>query len=306
MSAIILHHYDASPYANKIRKVLGYKGLPWQSVIIPEIMPKPDLVALTGGYRMTPVMQVGANIYCDSHLIASQIDHLRPNPALYPQQQAVSIAALEQWSNNLFLPLFVVLVGHGGIIDEPFLEDRNKVMHEALSPESARAKMPESLASLRSAVVFLEQQLDDGPTYLLGNEPNAADFAVDVVVSTLFLLPPFSELLADCPHLAQWAGRMAAIPNGERSEISSQQALDVARDAEPVIDGGASDGHDGFEAGDIVEVTPSRLGRCPVEGKLVVSNTHEVVVLRETDALGEVAVHFPRAHVVVNKVHSLR
>ena len=95
MSAIILHHYDASPYANKIRKVLGYKGLPWQSVIIPEI----------DGFE-TPVMQIGANIYCDSHLIASQIDHLRPNPALYPPQQAVSIAALEQWS-DLFLPLFV-------------------------------------------------------------------------------------------------------------------------------------------------------------------------------------------------------
>ena len=57
---------------------------------------------------------------------------------------------------------------------------------------------------------------------------------------------------------------MAAIPNGERSEINSQRALDVARDAEPVIDGGASDGHDGFEAGDLVEVTPSGLGRCPV------------------------------------------
>ncbi|MDE0272598.1 MAG: glutathione S-transferase family protein [Gammaproteobacteria bacterium] len=306
MSAIILHHYDPSPYANKIRKVLGHKGLAWQSVIIPEVMPKPDLVALTGGYRMTPVMQIGANIYCDSHLIAAQIERLQPNPKLYPQQQAASIAALEQWSNNLFLPLFVVVVGHGGFIDEPFLEDRNKVMHEALSPEVAKAKMTGSLASLRSAVVFLERQLDDGPPYLLGSEPTAADFAVEVVTSALFLLPPFSGLVEGCPHLAEWAGRMAAIPNGERSEISSQQALDVARESEPVIDGGTSDGHDGFETGDIVEVTPSGLGRCPVEGQLVVSNAHEVVVLRETDSLGEVAVHFPRAHVVVNKVGSNR
>ena len=51
MTDIILHHYETSPYAEKVRLGLGLKGLAWASVEIPVIMPKPDLTALTGGYR---------------------------------------------------------------------------------------------------------------------------------------------------------------------------------------------------------------------------------------------------------------
>ena len=32
MPDIILHHYDMSPFAEKIRLALGLKGLPWRSV----------------------------------------------------------------------------------------------------------------------------------------------------------------------------------------------------------------------------------------------------------------------------------
>ena len=63
MADIILHHYETSPYAEKIRVALGIKGLAWSSVQIPRIMPKPDLMPLTGGYRKTPVMQIGADIF---------------------------------------------------------------------------------------------------------------------------------------------------------------------------------------------------------------------------------------------------
>jgi hypothetical protein len=69
MTDIILHHYAVSPYSEKVRIGLGLKGLAWGSVETPVIMPKPDLTALTGGYRKAPVLQIGADIYCDSQLI---------------------------------------------------------------------------------------------------------------------------------------------------------------------------------------------------------------------------------------------
>ena len=62
MSELILHHYPSSPFAEKTRLMLGYKSLAWKSVIIPMIMPKPDVVALTGGYRKTPILHIGADI----------------------------------------------------------------------------------------------------------------------------------------------------------------------------------------------------------------------------------------------------
>ena len=42
MADLILHHYDMSPFAEKIRLALGVKGLSWRSVQTPMVLPKPD------------------------------------------------------------------------------------------------------------------------------------------------------------------------------------------------------------------------------------------------------------------------
>ena len=55
-TAIIFHHYDISPFSEKVRVAFGIKGLDWYAVEQPVIMPKPELTALTGGYRKIPVM----------------------------------------------------------------------------------------------------------------------------------------------------------------------------------------------------------------------------------------------------------
>ena len=66
MAELILHHYDISPYAKKIRLAFGLKRLVRASVIVPATLPKPDLMPLTGGFRRGPVLQIGADIYCDT------------------------------------------------------------------------------------------------------------------------------------------------------------------------------------------------------------------------------------------------
>src|SRR5512140_3313528 len=88
MSDLFLPHYPMSPFSEKIRLVLGYKKLAWKSVIIPSIMPKPDLTALTGGYRKTPVLQIGADIYCDSQLIMRELERRHPTPSFLPPATA--------------------------------------------------------------------------------------------------------------------------------------------------------------------------------------------------------------------------
>ena len=88
MSDHILHHYDGSPFSEKVRLMLGFKRLPWTSVEVPRIMPKPDVVALTGGYRKTPFLQIGNEVYCDSALICDVLEHLQPTPPLYPSTES--------------------------------------------------------------------------------------------------------------------------------------------------------------------------------------------------------------------------
>ena len=97
---IILHHYDISPYSEKVRLGLGLKGLAWASVEIPVIMPKPDLTALTGGYRKTPVLQIGADIYCDSQLIMRELERRHPSPSFYPAGRGAA-DALAWWAEKL-------------------------------------------------------------------------------------------------------------------------------------------------------------------------------------------------------------
>jgi glutathione S-transferase len=76
---VILHHFEESPFSEKIRTIFGFKGVSWRSVRIPRIMPKPDLMPLTGGYHRTPVMQIGTDIFCDTQIIIREIERSRPS-----------------------------------------------------------------------------------------------------------------------------------------------------------------------------------------------------------------------------------
>ena len=105
MPDLILHHYDLSPFGEKIRLAMGYKSLSWQSVEVPIWPPKPDLMPLTAGYRRAPVLQVGADVYCDTLLILRELDRRHPEPTLYPDEQTGLNAALGQWLDEAcFIP----------------------------------------------------------------------------------------------------------------------------------------------------------------------------------------------------------
>ena len=58
------------------------------------MLPKPDVIALTGGYRRTPVLQIGSDVYCDTALIAEVLERIRPEPTLYPAAHAATATFL--------------------------------------------------------------------------------------------------------------------------------------------------------------------------------------------------------------------
>ena len=83
MLDLILHHYDASPFSQKAQKMLGIKQLPWNSVEMPMTAPKPDLEAITGGYRGTPVLQIGSDVFIDTVAIADALDYFFPQTKVF-------------------------------------------------------------------------------------------------------------------------------------------------------------------------------------------------------------------------------
>ena len=110
MPELILHHYPRSPFSEKIRLLLGHKQLAWRSVTIPPIMPKPDVLALTGGYRRTPFLQIGADIYCDTALMCKVIDRVAPQLPLYPPAVAGLAEIVAQWADSALFWIAVISV----------------------------------------------------------------------------------------------------------------------------------------------------------------------------------------------------
>ena len=164
MTEVILHHYPMSPYAEKVRKALGIKRLPWRSVTIPVIMPKPDLTPLTGGYRKTPVMQIGADIYCDTQLILRELERRFPEPSFYRGTDAGTANALSFYlDRTLFSPVVGMVFGlNPGSLPEGFAEDRAKLMGRELNLERLKQAVPMLVDQLRPQFAWLEAMLVDG------------------------------------------------------------------------------------------------------------------------------------------------
>src|ERR1700736_3501687 len=164
MADIILHHYETSPYAEKIRVALGIKGLAWSSVQIPRIMPKPDLMPLTGGYRKTPVLQVGADIYCDTQLMMLEIEKRSPEKPLLPVGQEGEARALAMWiDRNIFWAAVGVVMGAiGDKLPEAFQKDRSEFSGRSFDPARLKAAAPFARDQTYAHLIFAEEMLRDG------------------------------------------------------------------------------------------------------------------------------------------------
>jgi glutathione S-transferase len=300
MDDLILHHYAASPFSEKVRLVLGFKGLAWTSVTVPVMMPKPDVVALTGGYRRTPFLQIGADVYCDTALMCRLIDRIAPQPPLLPPASAGLAPILAQWADSaLFwaaVPLTIQLGGPGGILPDlspeflkAFAADR-----AAMSAGIRRPAAHDARAHLANHLQALETTLADGRRFVLGEAACIADFAIAQSPWFIRLSPKVAaQLLHGYPRLLEWYERVAAFGHGTHAELSSAAALRISAEA-PGHAPCRVDATLGFEAGADVTVNALDYGADPVAGALVGQTLDEVVIERRDDRAGVVHVHFPR------------
>ena len=182
MADIILHHYAASPFAEKVRIALGLKQAAWKSVDIPNVMPKPDLMPLTGGYRKTPVMQIGADIYCDTQLIMLELDRRQPEPSLLPKGREGEVRAIAMWlDRNIFSPAVGVVMSQVPVEErfgEAFKKDRSEFSGRSFDPERLRAALPVVRDQTYALLSLAEAMLADGRNFLLGKTPCLADCAL--------------------------------------------------------------------------------------------------------------------------------
>lgn len=299
MRALILHHYDISPYAEKIRAILGFKGLAWRSVHIPIVMPKPDLTALTGGYRLTPVLQIGADIYCDTKVIARRIERERPEPTLFPRDTAALERAVSLWGESTFMPLVIIGLA-SGVFPQDFIADRQKMIPGGFDAAGAQSLVPSRIDHIRAVLDLLERQLSDGRPFILGAECSLADFSVYHPLWALRGNPAGQMFFASLPNVRAWIDRIAAFGHGAPQEMDSAEAVRIARESTPATETQQeADDPNGRRVGDRLRVFPEAYGRDPVAGELVYADAHEIAIRRRDERCGEIVVHFPKEGMVI-------
>lgn len=297
--ALILHHYDGSPFAEKVRLVLGLKGLAWSSVIIPNVMPKPLYTPLTGGYRRTPALQIGADIYCDTRLIVDLLESLVPEPSVYADRPAGLCNALTTWAEDQFFwPLARYITGiNAEHMGSNFHRDR-AAMRGKDAPDLERVKRAalRNLPEMRIHFEWLDSMLRGADSFLLGNRVTLADIAVYHGLWFLGSKPDNGlDLIAPYPAIRAWMARVAAIGHGRHTAMTGGEALEIARCAEPVDAAPSIADADAPALGSRVTIRATDYGPDPVEGELVHVGPNQVSLLRDAGVdLGRIAVHFPR------------
>lgn len=298
---LILHHYPSSPFSEKIRLVLGMKQLAWKSVIVPSVAPKPDVVALTGGYRRTPFLQVGADVYCDTALICDVLEHAQPEPALYPPHLKGVARVFAQWADTT---LFWAAMAYNlqpkgaGVLfanlpqaaQQAFVADRR-----AMSGGMHRLDAGDATGAYRSYLRRIAHMAEEHD-FLFGAEPCVADFAAyHPLWFTRQCVPVMADIFTATPAVIEWMDRLAALGHGRMEKFDAESAIAVAARSEPLplVCEAFQDDH-GIALGTAVTITAETFGPEPTHGTLVAATRTRYTLRRTDPRAGTVHVHFPR------------
>jgi glutathione S-transferase len=309
MADLILHHYPLSPYSEKIRVILGQKQLPWRSVETPPMLPKPDQRALTGGYRRAPVLQIGADIYCDTALIADVLEAFQPTPSLFANGNAALARLVAQWADDILLwAAMRYNLGETGFAAlfasmpadaiRGFVEDR-----AAMGLALPVPLQGDHESAYREHLARLEALLRSSD-FLLGNHASIADFsAYHPLWFTVSFIPALAGILDDKPLVKAWMGRICALGHGKPEPMPASDAIGVAASSTPSsIEGLPFDDRHGIALGSKVAIAPQSFGTEPTEGILVAATPQRYSLRRSDERAGTVHVHFPRVGYVLTKI----
>lgn len=296
MSDFILHHYPMSPFSEKIRAMLGYTQLPWYSVETTPMPPRPALLKLVGGYRKIPVAQIGADLFCDTRTIASELARRSGQPRLALEHCEDDI---QTFVIDVELRTFFACIMAGGTkalrqkirTSLSWLEITRLILDRLQMSRKSTIKM-DGFHGARMKVLrhlsAMEEHLDQ--PFLFGTEPTHADFSA---YPGLWFLRELAEspLLRDFPRTNDWMDRLKAFGHSTMTPMTAAQALQAARMTQPrPIE--PADQRDPL-IGQPVRIAPSDYGLTPTSGILAGRTPTEWILARTLPDLGTVHVHFP-------------
>ncbi len=299
MPEVILHHYEASPFGQAMRRCLALKGISWKSVEAPMVSPKPELSALTGGYERIPVLQIGADIYCDTDCITEALESHQTEPSLYPGAMGRAAKFIALWSGNLwFMPAVGTALGNNHEqLPDAFWEDRAKRF--GMDRRTFLPAVPHMQGQFYAGANLLKRTLADGRKFIAGESAGHADFAMCMNLEFVGMSGITPADLG--PEVAGWYERVSKIGFGQSESWTPQQAIEHAAQHEPAH-GDEVDTKSGFELGQTVSVKTDSPDPAAVTGALIGLDDKRISLSRQTPEAGKVHVHFPRMGQILTAV----
>ena len=294
-NALILHQYDISPFSQKAQKMMGLKGLDWLSVEMPLIAPKPDVEALTGGYRGTPILQVGADVFIDNWMNARALDSRAPAAPLNPRG-SLEAAAVYAWCERLFIPLLhSAFATYKSQWEPDFLADRKQVFPD-VDFDSLHIADPDRRSQVSAFLGEVAAQLGRGVPFLGGETPDSGDVHVWGMIWMIYsALPDLVPLVEGYGEVIDWHERMERLGRGGRTDVAFEAAWDALRAGrfQPLPDTPMTEPLRDW-LGARVEVSAGSADRGMATGRLIAVDQHQVVIATTPLGGAEAHVWFPR------------
>lgn len=279
---------------------MGFKKLEWKSVEQNRLPDRPELFAMTGGYRRIPVLQIGADIYCDTQCIFRELETRFPNPSFHSNGNEGVSFGLSRWIDGPFFELGVRVAFAPVAENLPpeLVADRTRLYFGPDGDMAKEAKdIPHTLSQLRPQLGWLNQQITSQGPYLHGSKASMSDLLAWYIV--WFIKGRFADaeqLFAEFDALLQWIPLMESMGHGTYTDITPADALAVANASTPNTEQ-VSDAADpqGLKPGMTVSVAPlTNSGEHGVSGKLCSVGSDRLSLHRNDELCGDVVVHFPR------------
>lgn len=227
-----LYHWEISPFCEKVRKILDYKGLPYRTITQP-LTRRPLLQSRTGQQKV-PVLRDGEKWIADSTDIARYLDETYPEKPVLPEagRDRTLCLLIEDWADEAFAstvqPAKWLSPGNFSVLAARMREELTGPVNNLLlnvAKPVLQKQMREYLhgRGMKRNTVALAEQLDllesllESQSYLFGETPTVADFATAALLKELRGLKGW-ELVAGRPGVAALTERIEAIPSTRVSQ----------------------------------------------------------------------------------------
>lgn len=250
-------------------------------------------------------MQIGADIFCDTTCIISELERRYPDPVMIPSGMPASEWHLGGANDVELFKTAIAVVFSDGLEHMPpgFAEDRTNLYFDGANEDSYfQDRLSANLDIIGAYFERIETAVST-QKFIGGDVPSVRD-AVGYYIAW-FLRGRFSggpDFIASFPHLVEWESRIRDIGHGQEVDYADDAALQDAAHASPDKGLGIlTSDTDGMTLGDIISVRPDD-DKNTSTGALITLTDDRVSISRHDEILGETVVHFPRAGYVIENV----